>query len=584
MFNNFCYFPFIFIQLFCTVSDCNLDYSSPNNFNSSARAILHIGEFRITSNLIEPSGPIQTYKISLGNLSLHLLNKRDGHSTEDSRISCNRLFQNNKRKKSVPLPHSLDDALFRMGFIAVGSLDFLDAALTVASSEEIQISSIDELTAPHADVTVALSFGEVGIYACKDSFLCLTDALNELSLHLTMPTHEELELQRTEYFSKQQTQLDTHELPFYDKTEDISNVSHPDVDVDIVQNTFSLSEVMNQDLFSDNISHSSEDSCGNNNIDLNIGSTTNAGNYNNQAVSCQIGTGFAESEHAIIDDFYEVSNHDKHKRLQRSSTIELTDCWTTIDHPWCDDQTIPEGKEQSSQWYDWDGEEKYNTAAIPHLMLPNGSSVIIEGKTGHRKPRIFNRHIPLKASSDPLSGGDMRASLYADSKKIQVQLRILVTDLSLNCRMFDGNDFPPPPTKIQDEKQNNKNRLLGALMGGTDESNSTSIFSDTVTDASLAFSRMNVATPRQAQKYFQFSFSGLKLRLDSFHQSEEHFLSSCIELNFTEMHLIDVISSDKPVKMLGEWVNEDEHPRDSNDGLLTMKVRNTFAFETIYFL
>ena len=39
------------------------------------------------------------------------------------------------------------------------------------------------------------------------------------------------------------------------------------------------------------------------------------------------------------------------------------------------------------------------------------------------------------------------------------------------------------------------------------------------------------------------------------------------------MQLIETVSTKKPVKLIGEWVNEEEHPRDSNDGILMMKVR-----------
>jgi autophagy-related protein 2 len=47
-----------------------------------------------------------------------------------------------------------------------------------------------------------------------------------------------------------------------------------------------------------------------------------------------------------------------------------------------------------------------------------------------------------------------------------------------------------------------------------------------------------------------------------------------LELKVTDLFIAETISDLKPVKLLGEWFNEIEHPRDSNDGLLMIKIVN----------
>jgi hypothetical protein len=45
-----------------------------------------------------------------------------------------------------------------------------------------------------------------------------------------------------------------------------------------------------------------------------------------------------------------------------------------------------------------------------------------------------------------------------------------------------------------------------------------------------------------------------------------------MNLKAQDLFVAETISSKRPVKMLGEWFNEEEHPRDSKDGLIMMKV------------
>ena len=70
----------------------------------------------------------------------------------------------------------------------------------------------------------------------------------------------------------------------------------------------------------------------------------------------------------------------------------------------------------------------------------------------------------------------------------------------------------------------------------------------------------------------------MSVRLDSLEESKDHRLASCLSVKAKDFFVAETISNNRPVKMVGEWFNDDEHPRDSNDGLFMMKVsRNNLS-------
>jgi len=73
-------------------------------------------------------------------------------------------------------------------------------------------------------------------------------------------------------------------------------------------------------------------------------------------------------------------------------------------------------------------------------------------------------------------------------------------------------------------------------------------------------------------KYFQLSFHGLKLKQDSFVDSMEHRLASYLDLSISDFYIAEAISNDDPIKMMGEWMNEAEHPRDDSDGMIMLQI------------
>ena len=518
---------------------------------------------RITSHLILPLASFQTYKVSVGNVSIHISNKRGRYDIENARISGSRLAFDPKEicvnARNLSLPHSLDDALFKMGFIVVFSLDFLEAALTLLTICNSQCNNNGEfINAPDANTTVAVSLGNVYIDACKDSFLCFTETINELLLHHTMPSQEELELMRADFFSNQQKQEESKRDSLQERNEDDNSYSVP-------LESLSLSDVMRYGIFSDD-----ELKGVTNDILYNNSQTV----LNDQVKGNSI-ENVTDSVHMVIDDFYECSkmvNQDTDNLL-----FKEVSSWTTIDHPWSNDPFIPEGEDQFARWYTWNDDDRNINSNRSPLKLPHGTTIIVEGDPGKRKPRIFNRHIPLQVTLDPLSGGDMGAASYAKTEMVDVKFRLLVTDMTLKCSLYDGFDFPEAINSPKDDILNTKKKLLDDLIGDSEASDVSSIFAKS---KSLQTARKNdiiLNKPRQTHRYFQLALLGMKLRVDSFAESNDHHLVSCMELNFADIHMVETVSSDKVVKLLGEWVNEEEHPRDSNDGLFMMKVRRQYS-------
>lgn len=482
----------------------------------------------MTSNLVLPAGPIRVMKITLADASAHVTNRRVTHDFENGRLSCSKLvFKNLDQRisRGGPLLNSncFEDALSRMDFVRVVTLDCLDSTVSLNSAT----STIKK----DAGCSVKVSIGRTCIYACKDSFLCFTESTNELINNLTMPSKVELEKMWNEFLSKQaqHSQNDANERG---QNEEATITSQ---DSESIRTTASLVEIIDHDLFASHILDEDNEQF----------------------------TG----DRDVIDDFFTVGRR-KAKARNRTycsspraqSLLHNIDSWTTVHHAWENDHSIAEGEEQSARWYS--EEEIYTDESCSKLILPRHTKVIIDGGIGERRPHVFDSHIPIDPVTNPLdpSLNDMGAAKYAGAKvSLKVKLRLMVEDMSLHCRFFDGRDWDNSgPKKAPDD---NAIGLMNALVGDSNED--TDLFSKS--------KQKPLKQLRRSQRYFQFSFTGIKLRLDSFENSPDHSLSSCLDLTLNDLSFLETISGSAPVKLLGEW-RSDEHLRDANDGLLMMKM------------
>ena len=66
--------------------------------------------------------------------------------------------------------------------------------------------------------------------------------------------------------------------------------------------------------------------------------------------------------------------------------------------------------------------------------------------------------------------------------------------------------------------------------------------------------------------------NGITSRIDSYEQSESHRLQSIMEVHVSNLFVAETISDRKPIKMIGEWNNDYEHPRDTRFGTLMLNM------------
>lgn len=548
-----------------TVTDCNLDYTSPAEFQVGSRSIIRLGELHLSSNVIIPAGPIQTFKLSLSDIGLYLSNTRSRHNVENSRISFSNLVF---RECDLPfrdaimnfandtLPHSLSDPLFQLNFILIGTLDCLDVVLALSNNSG-NTPYNEHQDIQHYVSTLTVTTGKLYLHTCKDSFTCFADTLNELVLKLTMPSEEELQKMKMQYANQMKS-------------------SHMESDTNISKAIgASIEDAIKCDLFvnQQNLDTVDEDQ----DLEVNINDELNA------TTALNVEQSYTESSH-VITDFYALHN-DQTKdyamlERQRSSDQDsinngLHDLWTTVDHLWSNESDIPDGEEQMARWYTQSETNEIDTKYELSSVLPKGATIIIEKECKDRQPNILPRHVPINPVSDPLSDGDMGASKFAGSDiPPVVNIRVIVKDMSVSCRFFDGYDWNiGSNTSFKEDYTNDKNGLMGELLDCQNEGNS--LFEN---ESKTYFPKMQSRTdtkrrkPRRQDKYFQLSLKGMRVRMDSFEESNDHHLASCMNLTIADIVLTETISGDEPVKLIGEWLNEEEHPRDSNDGLLMMKV------------
>lgn len=294
--------------------------------------------------------------------------------------------------------------------------------------------------------------------------------------------------------------------------------------------------------------------------------------------------------------------------------------WTTVDHVWARKFTREEGKEidQKAKWYH-DNENRGKLSSSNSIFSSSSDNI-----------KIFPQHISSsRIREDPI----FEESLLLDATKYTgtsveptVNARFLVKDMYINLRFFDGHDWitDPPQEVIQKESttrektkvpiSNNDSSLFGdddtdgdvdSLLFGPSNSNiekkdalMEELIQPTINgskyqhscdgfigldDTSLPQISKKISNKkrkrRQQSKFFQFSFHGLKVRFDSYTPSEEYLLTSCMRLKANDFFLSESISSSesnskrgRSIKMIGEWVDTHEHPRETHDGIISLKM------------
>lgn len=536
-------FPFL-LQLFVSLADCNIDYSTPETFTTESRMIIRLGDLRLSSNLVSPRGPTQAFKTSLGDLTILLCNRRYSHKFENTRLARASIVlceQDLMRSSKSLTP---DVVLRDMNLITMLSLDSMDMGLSLSSrNEKCHDGRADPLA------TVDISVGIVNLYGCKDSFGCFAGALGELQSYVSALDEDAMRA-----------------------LEEKNVVPGPDGE-----------------------SPAEASSCSRTVYAMDHG----AAHYESRVprpISTQLATA-VESMEGVADSRFLVGD---------GISVGDAEDWATVEHAWSTADSVPPAQEQSARWY-----SPTETVKVSSLNPQ-------ESETAPRL-RIIPNHIPLASLGDPSRHDDMNASKFAGTASAPaVQARIIVHDVKqFKCRFFDGYDWPKSKKwsrqtmgdfvidsirmgaekaelkqhleKRLDDSQANemlekKAKLLGDLLADEAEAGE-----GTFRDVPLAEERGEILEDlavqrrlaRRINKFFQVSLSGFKMRIDTFAELYDHSLASILDLKIADLFLAETISNARPVKLLGEWFNEVAHPRDTNDGLIMLKVRMQYDFQSL---
>ena len=512
-------------RVFISVADCNLDYTSPSYFDMSSRSIVRLGDFRFSSNIMTPPAAVQAYSLSLGDFSYYINNERLSYASEDRHICRASILREATKPRArsgrYQIHGTTAEALLReMGFVEVLGLDSMDAVIAVMGNESLRRDVTKE-----AGTTTSLTFGVLSVTACKDSFNCFSTTVGEVQMKLTAMGQEEM-------------------MSLQEESDAI--LQKREAHVKTVEKRNKMS-----------------------------------GRTDNPAPSNK------ESDDALLLDGYD---------------------WTEIDHDPLPKLEIPDDEDQVAGWYNSTNTSVANTPASGHGLAQVGGTIAAVGMKITEFPgRIVHHHFPIHSITDPLADGDMGASKYAgDDSLLNLKSRILVHRLMVKLRFYDGYDWPDRlsqktkkglnkngrfvietlptpadnPTDADGEMDEFKQRgkLMSDLLHNNKVDNDPfgSPFDDVPLPEDRASKLQNDAElrrlSRKTKTYLQISANGVKIRMDSFATSWTHRLASIMSLSVSEMFFAETASLGYPVKMLGEWVNDSEHPRDTRCGTLMLKV------------
>lgn len=510
-------------RLFVSLADCNIDYTSPTYFDTAVRTILRVGDLRFSSNILQPVSRMQAYSVSLGDFSYNLCNKRLPHLEEDAKlcrapmILPSNSFLSRKRKSSV-LGITAEALLREFGFIEVLGLDSMDA---IAATTNWNAPGRQRDPPRDPALTTTLTFGLLSVGACKDSFTCFASSIGELQAKLTALSDDDIERLRVESDSRQ---------------------------------TPKKSRRSQQHIATEKP----------------------------KAATSTKGLDASQQSADFLLDGYE---------------------WTGINQLPVNELLIPDGDEQVSGWYQASDTQ---CPASPTSTLDQTQKI---------PSKIIHHHFPLQGISNPLSEGDMGAAKHAgENASLSLKMRLLVHKLSVKLRLYDGFDWPE--ALGDDQKmliQKNGTFVIEPLMRADMEkvkqainaraeealkkepkitSRKVSILADLLDSnnsepAASTFSGMPLPEERAAtiqQKaelrrlgrktklYLQVSLNGVTARMDAYDESKTHRLASVLSVSVSNLFVAETTSHSNPVKMFGEWINENEHPRDTRFGTVMLKV------------
>lgn len=499
-------------RLFISFADVNLDYKTPTYFETRSKSIIRIGDFRVSSNIMKPAGLHQAYRLSVGDVTYDITTdmSENQYRNENSVLCQSALVM--KQEKRVG---RRDASLFgTMPEATLRELNYvnvisLDALDAIVTKRiEEEVSRCDHSKDP--SVGISLTVGTLYMHACKDSFACFAQSISELQSKLIGLTDNDIES------LKENSSGLVIESESKQTQQQVCDAPKPEKIRDLIQDT--------------RIPTTAEDS-----LDM------------------------------VLLDGHE---------------------WTTVDKDdFSPGLAIPAGDEQISGWY------SSTNSVLGDIAPPS---------------QIKHQHFPLHSFADPQSEGDMGARALVGGKgDLFLKSRLSITKLNVKIRLLDGYDWPdkcsamqkiavkrsgktfvidPLPSlerkKAEDTPEGKigpeaKAKLMGELLG-LDEDEPETLFEEVALPEDRAstierekYLRMS---RRRPNVFCQISLNEICLRMDSYGQAKRHRLQSILEVSVSNLFIAETVSTGRAMKMIGEWNNDNEHPRDTRFGTLMLNM------------
>jgi hypothetical protein len=518
--------PLVF-RAFLSIVDCNFDYSSALRFKTASRIVMRLGDLRMSSNVVTPRVASQAVSLSVGDVAFLVCRSRFPYNFDNARLlngpAVLKPDEISLFVLGLPDDAEANDVLRCMNYRTMLTLASMDATVVLPFIR----------TNLEPSICVTLTMGQICLLACRDSFAHLIASIGEGTAEITAMNADTLESLKSKSMKNPMEKMNTSP---------------------------GVSEYLRE----------------------------------------------SPKNHADIPP--SVKKFGK-SNLPRDFLLDGYD-WTAIDSEEIGKPGIPSGDEQLARWY---GESGPTVSTAPslggHIVTTVDSGTLKSNEVLNAKgPPIITHHFQLHPVADPISDGDMGASKYTDANiKPRVHTRVIVHDLAVRIHFFDGYDWPEflddcernapkcdffliPEVKkplnssdgasasgqqCDDSKFDRKSKLMGDLLSDAPKPG-VGTFDDIPLPEEHS-RKLNEQTElrrlaRRTNKFFQIDCSGIVARLDNMEDCVDHRLVSCLNLSMHDFFIAETISSENPAKVVGEWFNEQEHPRDSNDSLILMKV------------
>jgi len=503
-------------RLFVSCADVNIDYHSPSYFATVSKSIIRIGDFRLSSNVMKPTGLKQSYSLSLGDATYHITCSMPENSYRNENIRlCRSTLLVKEEKCYLPttsLFGTIPEATLReLDFVNVLSLDTISAI--VAYRNENTESKSKALREP--PLTITLTLGTLSIHSCKDSFTCFACSVGELQAKLTAFADKDIaELKRMTADSLTTPDTTRMEEQVCDRQKYKKDQRPiPDIKTSMVPKIYSPA------LLLDGHEWTTVDKDPSTGPVIPPGDEQIAGWYNtSQDTANRNFPSIVMHQHfTLCTNEDPLSEGDMGAQTLVGETTDLFLKSRLLIHKLSVKLRFFDG-------YDWPN--KCSIQQKEAVTRPGRMSVI--------------EPLPTQTLEDNGKKGE-KISEDKSSLAMKEQLMGELLDTGAPENMKSKSFFEEVP--LPEERASIINRQKQLRLSG-----------------------------RKPSVYFQISFNGVASRIDSYKKSNTHLLQSILELAVSKMFIAETVSGSNPVKMFGEWSNEHEHPRDTRFGTLMLSM------------